>query len=583
MRTWSKTPATWAVIFGVLIAGLAVYTVYGQEADRQPGQQGRQPSVSAQPGMSAQPGAGQQYSPKLINANKLIGKDVKDNKGQKIGTVEDVVLDSSRQRVGFVVISTGGVLGMGQKFYAVPWRALKAPMGDEPVTFNATKEQFQNAPQFDKANWPNSGDPVWRQSMQYWHQQMGATGGMDRGRTGEWDRSKSGDMDRGKSGDLDRDKSGAAPSDSSSGGTTGDQSGMSSGGTTGDRSGLSAGSTGDRSSDSTGMSDRGMTGDRSMTGRRDMSSEDQMGMDSGAQTPMKYRRLTQIIGLNVKDYRGDQIGEIENVMIDADHAHVAYAIIGHGGFLKVGEKLTPVPWSAVQISPQNEVARVSTDRQTLDRLAISEDQLTRLSDPTFSSQLARDFGQEPYWVTYGYVSPEGAPAGGSFDAWKPGSTYNKNFQAGKIESHSGTVEGVGTFTPERGAAEGLRLRLRTDQGQTITVHAGPWAYAQQQGFSSLYGQKATVSGARSTVNGREVLIATKIESAGKTWELRDEKGAPKWNVDQLQSPSGRMGERYPSDQMSPKRGKPGEESTPKSDSDKPSDKSSGGASPWSAG
>lgn len=206
------------------------------------------------------------------------------------------------------------------------------------------------------------------------------------------------------------------------------------------------------------------------------------------------------------------------------------------------------------------MARVSTDKATLDRLAVNEDQLSRLSDPQFSSRIYREFGQEPYWETYGYVSPQGGSQGQSWEAWRSGSAYNRNFQSGQKESYTGTVEGVGTFTPERGAAEGLRLRIRTDQGQTITVHAGPWAYAQQQGYSSLYGQKVTISGSRSTVNGREVLMATKIESGGKTWELRDESGAPKWNVDQLQSSSGAMGGSSKGGTMGEKGGAMGDQS-----------------------
>jgi sporulation protein YlmC with PRC-barrel domain len=462
------------------------------------------------------------------------------------------------------------------------------------VVLNASKDQVNGAPQFDKGHWPGSGDPLWRQSMQYWHQQMGMTGGMTGGRMGgrEWKGGQSSggsSSDSGSGGSAGAAAGGTAgQSGMGAGGTTGDQSGMGTAGTSGGQSGMGTGGTsGDQSAKGTGgtsgdqsgvgsagtsgspsgmagksgtYGDVNPSGDSSGMSNRGWSSEDQMGMEQGNPSPMKYRRLTQIIGLNVKDYRGDQIGEIENVMIDADHGVVAYGIIGHGGFLKIGEKITPVPWTAVQVNPQNEVARIS--------------------------------GQEPYWVTYGYVSPEGGGAQGSFDAWRAGSAYNRNFQAGKIEHYTGTVEGVGTFTPERGSAEGLRLRVRTDQGQTITVHAGPWAYAQQQGFSSLYGQKITVTGARSTVNGRDVLMATKIEASGKTWELRDESGTPKWNVDQLQSQmGGKMGERYTGgrtgEQMTPGgSAKPGDQAAPGGSSDQGTGGSTGktgNASPWSAG
>ncbi len=312
MRTWSKRPAGYALIFGLLIAGLAVYTVYGQETGRQSGQTSRQPGMTGQQGQMAQPGmSGQamQYSPKLVNANKLIGKEVRDSKGQKIGSVEDVVLDSSRQRVGFVVLSTGGTMGIGQKYFAVPWHALTIPTADEPVTFNATKEQIQGAPKFEKGKWPSAGDPMWRQSMQYWHQQMGMMGGMERGQMRGRDYQgkdpAAGGAGGGVSGGTGGGTSGGAMG---GGGTTGDQTGMGAGTpTTGPSGPMSGGgmggTTGDANMTSGGMTEKDQAGssDR-MTHGRQMGTEEQYSMDRGAaQSPMKYRRLTQIIGQNVKD------------------------------------------------------------------------------------------------------------------------------------------------------------------------------------------------------------------------------------------------------------------------------------------
>ena len=475
----------WAVIFGLLTVGVSVYATYGQGTAGQPQQPKDQPMPQQQGRMDQET---MQYSPKLIDANKLIGKDVRNRQGQDLGQIEDVVLDPSRQRISYAVLSFGGLLGVGDKYFAVPWDALTIPTGDEPVVFDVTKEQLQNAPGFDKNSWPSAADPQWRRSTQYWHQQRGTMGrDMGKERTGKTEPGKS---DMGKS--------------------------------------------------EPGKSDAG----KSEWGKRTGEAGEEWGMEEEyAETSFEYRKLTQVIGLPVRDYRGEQIGDLENVMIDATRGQIAYAIIGHGGFLDMGQKLTPVPWSAVEINAQMEVARVATDEQTLERLALSEDQFSRLSEPDFANRLHREFGQEPYWVTYGYVSPGGAPRGESFDAWRPGSPYNRQFQAGEVQNYTGTIIGIGTFKPQRGAADGLRLRIRTDQGQAMTVHVGPWAYAQQQGFSGCqFGQKATVTGSRATVDGREVLIATKIESGGKTVELRDEKGQPKWDVNQLQSSAGMTGQ-----------------------------------------
>ncbi len=125
MRRWKKKSATWTVMFGLLAVGLTVYVAYGADANSmdRSGQGSSGMSDQGSSGMTGQGGGqampghemtgqgGAQYTPNLINANKLIGKDIKNNQGQKIGSVTDVVLGPGRERVMFVVLSTGGTMG----------------------------------------------------------------------------------------------------------------------------------------------------------------------------------------------------------------------------------------------------------------------------------------------------------------------------------------------------------------------------------------------------------------------------------------------------------------------------------------
>ena len=59
-----------------------------------------------------------------ILASKVKGTDVYDTKGDKIGVVEDVVLDKMSDSILFAALGFGGVLGMGEKFFPVPWSLL---------------------------------------------------------------------------------------------------------------------------------------------------------------------------------------------------------------------------------------------------------------------------------------------------------------------------------------------------------------------------------------------------------------------------------------------------------------------------
>jgi len=81
-----------------------------------------------------------------IRASKVIGTTVKDSAGERLGKVEDVVLDKQSNSILFGVMSFGGVLGMGEKYHPVPWAALDYDKDANAYVINLTKEQLKAAP-----------------------------------------------------------------------------------------------------------------------------------------------------------------------------------------------------------------------------------------------------------------------------------------------------------------------------------------------------------------------------------------------------------------------------------------------------
>src|SRR5215471_7232438 len=81
-----------------------------------------------------------------IRAKKVIGTTVKDSSGEKVGSIEDVVLDKMSNNIMFGVVSFGGVLGMGEKYHPVPWAALNYDESEGAYIVNLTKDQLKAAP-----------------------------------------------------------------------------------------------------------------------------------------------------------------------------------------------------------------------------------------------------------------------------------------------------------------------------------------------------------------------------------------------------------------------------------------------------
>jgi sporulation protein YlmC with PRC-barrel domain len=83
-----------------------------------------------------------------ILASKVRGTPVYNNEGEKIGTVEDVVLDKMSNNILFAVLGSGGMLGMGEKFRPIPWSVLDYDPDKGGYIVPVTKDVLENAPAY---------------------------------------------------------------------------------------------------------------------------------------------------------------------------------------------------------------------------------------------------------------------------------------------------------------------------------------------------------------------------------------------------------------------------------------------------
>lgn len=99
--------------------------------------------------------------PELMGTDTLIGNDVVNAKGENLGDIKEIMLDVSTGTVSYAVLSFGGILGVGDKLFAVPWSALTLDTKEHRFVLNVDKERLKEAPGFDKDDWPNMMDEAW--------------------------------------------------------------------------------------------------------------------------------------------------------------------------------------------------------------------------------------------------------------------------------------------------------------------------------------------------------------------------------------------------------------------------------------
>ncbi|MGN6517676.1 MAG: PRC-barrel domain-containing protein [Rhizomicrobium sp.] len=86
---------------------------------------------------------------KAILASKVKGTNVYNTSGDKIGEVEDVVLDKTSDHIMFAALGFGGMLGMGEKYAPVPWSMLDYQPDKGGYVVPMSEDMIKKAPVYD--------------------------------------------------------------------------------------------------------------------------------------------------------------------------------------------------------------------------------------------------------------------------------------------------------------------------------------------------------------------------------------------------------------------------------------------------
>ncbi len=101
----------------------------------------------------------------IQKASKLMGMPVKNRQDEKLGTVDNLLVDVQAGRIVAVVVTAGGFIGIGEELSAVPPTALAFNQGNNSLQLDTTKEQLAAAPHFKADQWPDFSQPMYSDSV----------------------------------------------------------------------------------------------------------------------------------------------------------------------------------------------------------------------------------------------------------------------------------------------------------------------------------------------------------------------------------------------------------------------------------
>jgi len=258
-----------------------------------------------------------------FRASQLIGCNIRNSREDSLGDVQDIVLARDNKSIAYVVVAFGGFLGMGEKYFAMPWRMLDVSRSAEDtdlrILLAINQEALKAAPGFDHDKWPDMANPKWSSEI-------------DRFYSVHDGNSHAGNPHEVNARFISHDATSHA--DRSDGATSG-----------------------------------GFRASAAPTPSRSHTSGHSLGRDPDSDT-FQARRVSQIIGTEVVDANRESLATIDDLILDGETAKLEGAALSYGGILGLGKQTALVPMESLTLDLQTGKYSLPCSTDDLEAMAI---------------------------------------------------------------------------------------------------------------------------------------------------------------------------------------------------------------------
>ena len=109
-------------------------------------------------------------------------------------------------------------------------------------------------------------------------------------------------------------------------------------------------------------------------------------------------KASSMIGTDVVNRKGEDLGDIKEVVIDPRSGKVAYAVVSFGGFLGMGEKLFAIPFSAFEYNMEKNEYILEIPKERLEKApGFDADNWPSMSDEKWNRDVYKFYERAPYW------------------------------------------------------------------------------------------------------------------------------------------------------------------------------------------
>ena len=112
--------------------------------------------------------------------------------------------------------------------------------------------------------------------------------------------------------------------------------------------------------------------------------------------PLTMSIKKSVLGTKVVNAEGEDLGKIEDVVIDPFEDRIGYAILSFGGFLAMGDKHFAIPWEALGFDLSNKVAVLNIDRDRLKNApGFDKNNWPDMADINWANEIRTHYGYPP--------------------------------------------------------------------------------------------------------------------------------------------------------------------------------------------
>ena len=81
-------------------------------------------------------------TPVVLSSSSINGTNVYNSQGESLGEIKDLMINTSNGMISYAVLSFGGFMGLGDKYFAIPWESFSIDTAEERFVLNIYKEKL---------------------------------------------------------------------------------------------------------------------------------------------------------------------------------------------------------------------------------------------------------------------------------------------------------------------------------------------------------------------------------------------------------------------------------------------------------